>query len=280
MKLSKNINATSENSAYILYNISNYKPLIDNTITEILNKFVSIIVEYIQFISDKISLKNRIYHKFIMERGIETLTHVFFIIFYYTKNLELTYYHSQKAFYFYVEFIEQISDDNVTFLQLTSRDAITFVYKKTIFDINNEYKKNMVDPSIDEKYILTTIEIYSHIYKILIQYFINNFDFNYDKRGDYVNNCCNFINNVSEQLNKNKIKRGLVDCIYLFISILTNNQIEINILMELLSEFILKISSKKKYDDKLIKTRIYDLNISDIILNNETNNIIQLVFQD
>jgi hypothetical protein len=96
-----------------------------------------------RFISEKTTMKNKLYYKFIFERGIETLLHVFSIIFYYTKNLELTFYHTQKAYYFYIEFIEQISDDNVTFLQLSSRDAVMFVYKKTIFDINNEYKKNI-----------------------------------------------------------------------------------------------------------------------------------------
>ena len=80
---------------------------------------------------------------FIIERGIETIMHVFSMLFYYTKNLDLTFYHSQKAYYFYIEFIEQISDDNVSFLQLSSRDATTFVYKKTLYEINIEYKKTM-----------------------------------------------------------------------------------------------------------------------------------------
>jgi hypothetical protein len=34
-------------------------------------------------------MKNKPYYRFIFERGIETLIHVFSCIFYYTKNLEL-----------------------------------------------------------------------------------------------------------------------------------------------------------------------------------------------
>ena len=86
-------------------------------------------------------------------------------IFYYTKNLELSFYHTQKAYYIYIEFIEQISDDNVTFLQLSSKDAILFVYKKTIFELNNECKKNNKELSLEEQNILGTVNLYINMYK-------------------------------------------------------------------------------------------------------------------
>ena len=172
MKNSKNDNSLSENSNYLLYNVANYKVSIDNSVTEILTKFVRVIVEYMRFISEKITMKNKQYYKFIFERGIETLMHIFSIIFYYTKNLELTFYHCQKAYYFYIEFIEQISDDNVTFLQLSSRDAILFVYKKTIFDLHNEYRKNIPEPTIEEKNILSIVVSNTYIYKNIVKFII------------------------------------------------------------------------------------------------------------
>ena len=70
-----------------------------------------------------------------------------------TGYLELSFYHTQKAYYFYIEYIEQISDDNITFLQLTSRDAILFVYKKTIFELNNDCKKKILKNPILKKKI-------------------------------------------------------------------------------------------------------------------------------
>ena len=126
MQNSKNTESLSDVSKFLLYNISNYKPNIENSVIEILNKFVSIIVEYMRLISKKISMKNKAYYRIIIERGLETVMHVFSVTFYYTKNLDITVYHAQKAYYFYVEYIEQISDDNITFLQLSSRDAILF----------------------------------------------------------------------------------------------------------------------------------------------------------
>ena len=279
MKTAKILNSLSDNSNYILYNIANYKIVIDNTVTEILNKFVSIMIEYMQFITDKITIKNKLHYKFIFQRGIEMLTHIFTIIFYYTKNLELTVYHTQKAFYFYIEFIEQISDDNNTFLQLSSRDAIMFVYKKTIFDINNEYKKKMNDHSNEEKNILTVIETYIHIYKSIIQFIINNLDFNYNIKTEYINNSCNSLLHISENLNKNKLKKGLLNCIQLFIVFLSDNQIDINSFFSLLDNFENKLC-KKKYDERTIKTKIHNLDIPSIVANNKLNNIVNLIFMD
>ena len=277
MKNNKIVNSLSDNSNYILYNTLNYKPIIDNSISEILTKFVSAIIEYMRFISEKITMKNKPYYKFIFERGIETLMHIFSVIFYYTKNLELTFYHTQKAYYFYIEFIEQISDDNVTFLQLSSRDAIMFVYKKTIFDVNNEYRKNIKEPSIEEKNILALVDSYTYIYKTIIQFIINHVDFKYDNKIIYINNCCYKIKSISEILNKNKTKKVVIECIYLFTNLLADKQTDIDSFFSLLDEFIKKILSKKKVDDKLIKHNMYDSEIGLFITNNMFDKIVDLI---
>ena len=93
----------TEYTQYVLYNVENYKPLIQNTPQEILTKFVEVIIEYMRLMAEKINIKNKQYYVFIFERGIEILIHVFSMVFYYTKNLELTFYHSQKSYYFFVE---------------------------------------------------------------------------------------------------------------------------------------------------------------------------------
>ena len=278
MKNSKNDNSLSENSNYILYNVTNYKTIINNTPSEILTKFVRVIIEYMRYISEKITMKNKKYYKFIFERGIETLIHIFSMIFYYTKNLELTFYHCQKAYYFYIEFIEQISDDNITFLQLSSRDAILFVYKKTIFDLNNEYRKNIHDPTIEEKNILTLVDFHTYIYKNIVEYIINHKDFTYDNKIEYINKCCNYIETFSENLKKNKIKKNIIECIYLFTNLLAEKQIEIDMFFNLLDDFIKKINIKKKVNEKLIKNKIYDGEINNYIMNDDLNKIVDWIF--
>ena len=280
MKTGKKPNTFNDDVSYILYNVSNYRTNIDNSVQDILHRFVSVIIEYMQFMSEKITMKNKSYYKFVFERGLETLLHVFSVIFYYTKNLDLTFYHTQKAYYFYIEFIEQISDDNVTFLQLSSRDAILFVYKKTIFELNNEHKKNMSEPSNEEKNILSTIDAYTYIYKSFVQFIINHNNFNYETKVEYINISCDAIAIISETLNKNKIKKAYIDCIYLFTNLLADKKLDINDFFKLIDEFIKKISNKKKFDEKVIKNKIYDTEITNFISNNESNKIVEWIFTE
>lgn len=170
--------STKENN-YSLHNLEHYKKELDNDLTYIVNKISELILEYIKYIIENIKLKKNVFSKFIIIRGLDTIMHVFNYILFYTKNIELTYFHCQKSFYFYVEFVGQISDEEKMFLQLNSRDAANYVYKKTIFEINNEIKKN--NESISEKTKLKLdiinkyIEIYkTHIYKLINDDYTNN----------------------------------------------------------------------------------------------------------
>merc|ERR1711991_36992 len=79
--------------------------------------------------------------------GVESLTHIFTFLIFYTKNMPLTYHHCEKSLFYYIEFIGQIGDDNHTFLQLNSKDAVLFIYEKSIFDkinlFTNLYKNTV-----------------------------------------------------------------------------------------------------------------------------------------
>lgn len=286
MKKSKNIKNESlktilkDESHYLLYNTSNYKVIIENSVSEILNKFIEVILEYMRFNSEKIFIKNKTYYSFIFERGIETLIHVFSLIFYYTKNLELTFYHTQKAYYFYIEFIEQISDDNITFLKLNSQDAILFVYKKTIFELNNEYRKNMKQSNSEEEKILEIVNNYISIYKNIIIFIINQDNLQYDSKCEYINTSCDCIEFISQILNKNKINPNYIECLYLFITVLSDKKLSTLDFFRMLEEFIKKLTNKKKLDKKIIINKIYDSEITNFIDNNELNKIIDLIFVD
>lgn len=259
MKVTKVVDPISENVDCLLYNVNNYKPQIQNTDHEILTKFVSVITEYIQFIAERINMKNKIHYKFILERGLETIIHVFSIILIYTKNLNLATYHCQKAYYFYIEFIEQISDDNVTFLQLSSRDAILFVYKKTIYDINHEYIKNMAETSVVEKNLLVLLDIHIQIYKKLILYLINHIDLKNDNRKEFMKIACDNIKTMNSILNKHKLKKAQTQCVFVFIKSLINNNIQMTNIIQIIDEFIKRLNKKKNIDESAITAKIYEL---------------------
>jgi hypothetical protein len=271
----------TENPQFAINNLDNYRQFIHNSCQDILTKFVSVITEYMKFISEKISMKNKQYYNFIFERGIDMIIHVFTIIFYYTKNLDLTFYHSQKAYYFYIEFIEQISDDNVTFLQLSSKDAITFVYKKTIYEINHDYKRNMVELTNDEKSLLANLEMYISIYKNIIHFSITHSDFKYDNKIEYIISCCDKINIINDEMNKNKIKKNYLESIYLYTNLLAHKQIKTSIFFTIIIDFIkrIQVQNKKKItDDKQLRHNIY-LHLNDLDqLSDLDQNINHLIF--
>ena len=129
------------NNKYSLHETENFNKELTVTPNTVMTKYTELLVEYTTFIVENIKIKNQNYSKFIIIRGLDTITHVFMTILYYTKNLDMTYFHCQKSFYFYVEFISQISEAEKLFLQLSSRDAATYVYKKTLFDLNNTVLK-------------------------------------------------------------------------------------------------------------------------------------------
>ena len=166
-----NSNTESKEPNLLLNNKANYKEELDANIELIITKYSELIIEYYKFISENLKLKNANYVKFIVVRGLDTITNVFYNLLLYTKNIDVTYFHCQKAYYFYVEFVCQISEDEKKFLQLSSRDASTYVYKKTIFDIPIELKKQHSEHNSSEK--IHIINTYINIYKTYIHKIIN-----------------------------------------------------------------------------------------------------------
>jgi len=196
---------------YSLSNIDNYKKTIECSLGDVSKKYGDLLIEYSKFISENIKVRNTSLSRFIIIRGLDTITNVFLNIFNATKNIDLTYFHCQKSFYFYVEFVGQISDDEKTFLQLTSRDAATYVYKKTIFDINIEFKKQnelITDEFREKMYIINSyINLYqTYLLKTIKLEKLNITEIDYViKLYDKLNNLHNkeaivILENVTEKL--------------------------------------------------------------------------------
>lgn len=243
---------------YSLQNIENYKTDCQFNTSDAVKKYYELIFEYLKFVVENIKIKKQSLSKFIIIRGLDTITNVFLNILYFTKNIDLTYFHSQRSYYFYVEFVGQISDEEKIFLQLTSRDATVYVYKKTIFEINNEYKKINEDTYIEFKDKLDIIRSYINIYQTYLLKIIQseNIDVSYITS---VSKICDKLNNLT-----NKSKINLLENI---IGKLYNKIENINIFFEinnlLVKKFLknkdsLKYAEKKisldEFDDKLLET--------------------------
>jgi hypothetical protein len=177
----KSVTIVAKDNNYSLQNSENYKNETEFNLNDAIEKYSQLIIEYFKFIVDHMKIKKSPLLKFIIIRGLDTITNVFSHILYFTKNTDLTYFHSQKSYYFYVEFVGQISDDEKMFLQLTSRDATTYVYKKTVFDINNELKKLNENVSSEFKVKLDILKSYTNIYQTYLLKIIhlNEIDISY-----------------------------------------------------------------------------------------------------
>jgi len=184
---------------FIINNSFNYKETLHYTWKEIIDKYFMVVIEYLTHIFESAKIKNINTSKYIIICGLETITHVFCNLLYFTKNLNMTYYNTQKAFYYYFEFIDQISEEQISYLKLNSNDAILYVYKKTIYQINNEFRKNM--KKINEKDACLFRLLNEYVY--LIKTFIINIVYrNFMCINISVNNC---VENSETKNNENII---------------------------------------------------------------------------
>ena len=238
---------TNKDNNFSLQNLDNYRKNIDNTTSEITEKYYMLIAEYFKFITENIKVKNSNFSKFIITRGLDTITNVFNSIFYYTKNIDLTYFHCQKSFYFYVEFVGQISEDEKMFLQLSSRDATLYVYKKTIFEINNECKNTCESSKLLNDQI-AIINGYINIYKTLVYKIIQ-----IDRKNINNNLYIETFEKICKKINKTNLNNEnvvllntIIDRLYFLIS-------DVDYFFDIVQEFTkkMKLTHLKKCEKKL-----------------------------
>ncbi len=197
-----------------ILNVDNYnKKLNIEDKNKFLKSYVRVINDYLKHIIDRVyGDYNNDYYVFIITRGLNTLKHIFMNLTTYTKNIDMVVYHSDKSTLYYVEFIEQIGNDNNSYLKLNSKDAALFIYKKTLFDINNEYRKKftLVD---SEKKLLSMFEYTIQIINIFLSYVLNCY---MDGVTDIERRTDKFKKNIQTKLDKDfkHILKILNICVY------------------------------------------------------------------
>ena len=200
---------------YSLVEIMNYNELFNYDENEVIKKYILLINEYIKFILEKTKINNSKFLKFIIIRGCYTVTNVFNNILYYTKNLDLTFYHCQKAYYYYIEFIEQITDEQHIFLQLTSRDASVYVYKKIFSDLLYNINKPIISDSENFKKKLLLIDEHIKIFNIIFCFIIENLNLDEDNlntiKNNYFKTICEKINTLNLELEHCKVIYNLIE---------------------------------------------------------------------
>ena len=233
----------------ILCSIENYKESITNTPQEIVSKFVDVMLGFIRLISKKLFSTKKTHYNFIVERGLDTISHVFQMSYCITKNLEVSYYCSIKAFYLYTEFIEQISDDNISFLKLSSRDATLFVYKKTIYELNNDCRKKMKQHTHQEQQILEDVNRLIHFNKTICMFALTREKMNtLQERDKCIDKCCEHIQMITHKKENYKSKNSEHICT--FANILSQKDITLDEYFQSILDFL---TSKTNLNNSRIK---------------------------
>lgn len=156
----------SENS---ILSVKNYREYFEGgDIPNILENYINLQQEFLLYMQENIIIQDPNYYIFLIQRGFDTMKHIFNNLILYTKNVDLTIHHCKKVFIYYIEFVEQIVNEQHHYLQLNSKDAILFIYKKTIFEINNEYRKKFT-LTVDEKVIINVVNTIQEIFNELIK---------------------------------------------------------------------------------------------------------------
>ena len=218
-----------------IQNVENYNLVYQESSNIFFEKYIVIINEYIKHCLENIIIQDKTYYNYIIQKGINTINHVFNFLLLYTKNIDIIYHNCQKSYIYYVEFIGQIGQENHSFLQLNSNDATLFVYKKTIFDIPNNFIKNY-SLTISDKKLLDNIDLLIKIHNILMFEYIET-----KSNDDILLFMSNELQNITQNLikiNNYDIKNGEdLNKLNIFFTIIShcnhNNLIE-------LSEIVIK----------------------------------------
>jgi hypothetical protein len=256
---------------FSLQNIDNYKKKIDGKTNEIIDIYSKIIIEYLRYIIKTITIKNSKVSKFIISRGLNTITHVFTNLLYYTKNVDILTFHCEKAFYFYVEFVTQISEDDKTFLQLSSRDATNYVYKKTIFDINYEVKRTIVEETAETQNTLDVVNSYINIYKILTEKLIHSevfYSTSHKIHIDRVENIIKILNCTTFNIDDVKCLETVFDALC---NKITNLDTFYDVILRIIKKIIKELSILKNIDNNIKNNEI------DFIDIDYTNNPVKFI---
>lgn len=170
-------------------NVKNYFKTIKTQEKKICFIYFELIKRFLLYFQENEIVETLYNKKYVLLNGINMLKHVFTQLILYTKNTDLTYYHSEISYHYYIEFISQINDKS--FLYLNSKDALLFIYRKTIFQIDETYRKTFT-LNKNERTIFNKLFDDCNNISVIIQNIINLYD-------------CNCDNNIIQEIKEKEV---------------------------------------------------------------------------
>lgn len=191
-----------------------YEIFLDNSIKEVIINYTTLLNYYVIYSIENIKSKN----VNIFNKGFSLISNVFITILMYTKSLNTTIHHTQKAILYYIEYITQITDkDENMFFNLTLKDAIVYVYTKTIYDINENVRSKHIMTKFENrnfKVMHELIENYNNLILFISKIdLFNNIEISEKKEALlnihllYNEHICKYYNNIYSSAVDNSLKK-------------------------------------------------------------------------
>lgn len=155
----------------------------DAVVNCIVKKYHFIIYQYLVIMNDSVIINQLDNIDNILQIGMNAITHIFKLNLLFYKNIDVAFFYSQKAYYCYLEYIEQINIKCITD-DLNIKDAILFIYNKTLSrdaltNIHIQDASSSIHCHSNESTVhIENFDIIEHIFPEIngIVYYLLNFD--------------------------------------------------------------------------------------------------------
>ena len=102
--------------------------------TELIEKYTAILYEYLHIMHTSEIVNALDNQAEVIQIGMQSITHIYKLAFFLSKQISTAVCHSQKGMYCYLEYIEQMNKTNMLH-NLDNVDAVVFIYNKTLSEI-------------------------------------------------------------------------------------------------------------------------------------------------
>ena len=106
---------------------------------------------------------------YLLLNGLDTLTHVFRFLMFYTSDIESVVANTRQAILYYTQFIDQLDENIMYDLNLSSNSASLFVYKKTIWGLHKQEENYPVQ---EHQTMIDNVNQLILIYRSIVDLFI------------------------------------------------------------------------------------------------------------
>lgn len=101
---------------------------------DLILKYTILIYEYIHIMHTSEIISELENQTAVIQIGMQSITHIYKLAFFLSKQISTAVCHSQKGMYCYLEYIEQMNKTNMLH-NLDNTDAVVFIYNKTLTEI-------------------------------------------------------------------------------------------------------------------------------------------------